>query len=42
MWRMDSLSVGISSSAIGQKTKRPGLQTVGGERLALPDHDRWK
>jgi hypothetical protein len=31
------------SSAVGQKTELPRLQTVSGARLlAVPDHDRWK
>jgi hypothetical protein len=44
MWRMDSLSVGISI-LWGQRAKLPGLQTVSGERLRIvfqADHDRWK
>ena len=34
MWRMDSLSVGISVlCSHGKKTKLPGLKTVSRERL---------
>jgi len=44
MWRMDSLSVGISIlCGWAKKTKLPGLQTVSGARLLIvPDLDRWK
>jgi hypothetical protein len=43
MWRMDSLSVGISILCGWQKTRVARLQTVSGARLpVVPDHDRWK
>jgi hypothetical protein len=39
MWRMDSLSVGISI-LFGQKTELPRLHTVSGGRLVVvPAHD---
>jgi hypothetical protein len=43
MWRMDSLSVGISIlRSGGQRTKLPGLRTVSDARLLAvpPDHGR--
>jgi hypothetical protein len=43
MWRMDSLSVGISILCGWAKDELPRLQTVSGAcPLVVPDHDRWK
>ena len=46
MWRMDSLSIGISVPLLeGQRTKLSGLQTVSGARLPVVFQgasNRWK
>jgi hypothetical protein len=43
MWRMDSLSVGISILCCMAKAQATRLQTVSGARLlVVPDLDRWK